>query len=428
MSFSVIFKKELKDSVTKGTLLFLFATVGGIIAFSFFMSDLPGSSDEKINIGVLNLDKGNISGNLHQILAGEANIVYPAFWDYVPISNDSEDNEIVQVVEPNATIEEAIEGTRNNGGDVLIVIEQGFDNSILNNKSGNITVYWIVDTYGAVDTMRTIKIEDLLQDVIFNLTKSLIPVDSKINSSIIMNPIDVKETTILKGETYEDTTYEQATAGIAMLQFVLPFMIIYLVMFLGTNIITAFTKERSYDTLETLLSFPIKRRDIILSKIIACIASIFIILGILNIGITILTNTLLESSATSENISLGLSSIDYFLIGVIVIASTICAMSLYVCSALFSSTGTKVFLLSLPTLCIFLIPFGLLVAFDFSSLSSMSKFVMCTIPGAQPGIAINSIVNGNYLMVMFNITYLFLFSMLMFYVAIRLFKSDRMVE
>jgi len=424
MSFRVMFKKELKDSVTRGVLLFLLMTVLGIAAFSYYSSSITSVSDDKIDIGVLNLDKGNISGEVVRILSDDSNIVYPALWDYIPVSNDTD---IIQVVEPNHTIDEAIECTRKNGGDLLIVIEDGFDESIMNNISGKISIYWIVESYGAKDTMKTIKVEDLLQTLQFNLTKTLIPSDSIINVSTIMNPIDVEESTILKGELHEGINYTDATSGIAMLQFVVPFMIIYLIMFLGTNVITAFSKERSYDTLETLLSLPVSRRDIIMSKILACIVSIFIILGILNIGISMLTYTLLNSTESS-GVSLGLSLIDYVLIGLIVIAGTICAMSLYVCSALLSSTTTKTFLLTLPTLCIFLIPFGLLVVFDYSSLSFSSKIIAATIPGAQPGIAMNSIINKNYPLVIFNISYLFSFSMIMFYVAIRLFKSDRMVE
>lgn len=419
-----MFKKELRDSVTKGVLLFLLMTVFGIAAFSYYSSSITSPSDDKIDIGVLNLDKGNISGEVVRILSDDANIVYPALWDYEPLSDD---NEITQVVEPNHTVDEAIECTRKNGGDLLIVIEDGFHESITNNISGKINIYWIVESYGAKDTTKSIKVEELLQTLQFNLTKSLIPSDSTINVSTIMNPIDVEESTIVKGELHEGVNYVDATSGIAMLQIVVPFMIMYLIMFLGTNVITAFTKERSYDTLETLLSLPVSRRDIIMTKILACIVSIFIILGILNIGISILTYTLLNATESS-GMSLGLSVIDYILIGLIVIAGTICAMSLYVCSALLSSTTTKTFLLSLPTLCIFLLPFGLLVVFDYSSLSFTSKIIALTIPGAQPGIAMNSIINKNYLLVVFNISYLFLFSMFMFYFAIKLFKSDRMVE
>lgn len=428
MSWITIFKKEMKDSLSKTMILTLvFIVLIGWLISLVLISVIPDSiGEDKAKIGIINLDGSDISNEVHGILATDADIVYPAIWDY-GVGNGSE---LVELVEPNHSIEEAIERTRKNGGNALLIIEKGFGDDILNNSPGTIKIYWIVESYGVIDMVTSAGIMLLLDNLKLNMIEVLIPNNSIVNSTIIADSFKINETTILKGETFENTSVGEAVGFVIILQVVLPLFIIIFMIFMSASIMESIAKERRSDMLETLLSFPIKRKSILIGKVLSCIVSMFIVILILQGGGSMAYMSILSDgadSATSGNIRIGLSTIDYVMLMLIMLSGILCVLSLLTCSAMLTSTNTRSFISSLPSLMLFSIPTVILMIYDFSTLSLTSKIILSVIPGSHVGIAINSVVNGNYLLAISSITYLVLFALLVFYIVIKLFKSDRVV-
>jgi ABC-2 type transport system permease protein len=419
----------MKDSLSKSLIISLFLVVFISWGISLVLVNMDWSqSSNKVNVGLVNLDRSNLSYEVDNILDCDANIIYPVSSDYEEI--EIPDSDFVELRLPEKSIEEYIEATKNNGGDALIVIEKGFGDSIVNNSLGCISVYYIVETYGVGDLITSEKILLLLEDLKLQMIYVLMPNNSPINSTIIMNSFEINETTIVKGEVFENTTATDATGFVTILQVFVPFMVLVFIMFMGASIIESIAKERRCDMLETLLSFPVKRRDIIIGKILSCIVSMFVIMLILQGGGSIAMISVISSAsdtAVIQSSGVTLSSIDYVFLMIIMLSGMLCGIALLTCSAMLTSTNTRSFFASLPSMMLFSIPTVILVIYDFSSLSLMSKLILVIIPGSHPSIAINSVINGNYVLAVGSITYLVLFSFLVFGIVLKLFKSDRVV-
>ena len=412
MSLKTLFKKEMKDSISKFGVIFIILIM--IIAWVvvFFVVNLDDTlNPKKVKIGLIDLDNTELSSEVNTILSQESNLVYS-----------------------NTSFDDAIESTRENNGIAVLVIEKGFSDLINNNTVGIIKIYWIIESYGAKDMETSREVMLLIDSLRYNMSKVLIPNDSPINSTIIMNSISINETIIFKGEMFENVSVDETAGFIAFFQIAIPSAMLMIMFMLGGSVVTSISKERNSDMLETLISFPVKRRNIIISKILSCIVSMFIYMTILMVGVALIFKSI-ESKVSEPtnggsegNIGFNLSFVDYFLFMSIMLIAILTAIALYSFSAMFTSSNNKSIVASIPLYALFIIPTGILIMFDFSTLSTNLKFLLSIIPGSHLGIAINSIINKNYALAIASITYLALFSIVMFIIVIKLFKTDRVVS
>lgn len=181
----------------------------------------------------------------------------------------------------------ALEGAKMLRSKALIVIPKGFEEGILNFGRSRVDVYAIMESvgigvmgaYAAVDgTLKTCS--DMLSAM---LISKLAP---GVEPEAIRNPLNITRYTMIKDRVV------QAPPGALFGQFMMGYgaiipMVLFILAITVTQIAaTATAVENEEKTLETLLTFPVTRYDILMAKllgssIVAILGSILFIVGFL---------------------------------------------------------------------------------------------------------------------------------------------------
>jgi len=160
----------------------------------------------------------------------------------------------------------------------LLIISVGFEKDLLSFGRANVEVYAVVESVGLGSVGAYSAIDGALKTYSDILSSTLISrIDPEVNPDIIRNPLNVTRYTIIKDTVIEASP--QALFGQLILGygFMVPMVLLILALTVTQIAATATAVENEEKTLETLLTFPVTRYDILIAKLLG--SSIVAVLG-----------------------------------------------------------------------------------------------------------------------------------------------------
>jgi ABC-2 type transport system permease protein len=396
-----LLKKELKEQLTLSSIIivaslsFMYAIIGQSIG------NIENEISKKPSIGVVNLDNGELGALVVNILRNISIVLYEG-----------------------KNVDEGIAKT-NNKGIALLVIPEDFTLQINSGIQPEIKVFWFLKGLGIMDSVSSGVVENLLNYLKNEISKSLLVKMGTKDPDFILNPVLKSDTTFLKEKNLAGISPSQLMSKISSQSTITTVIIMMLILMAGGSVISSMGLEKENKTLETLLTMPVKRTQIVFSKILSSAISGLIMAAIYMIGFSFYMKSFAIDSSNLINIGLGFY--DYFLIGILLFTALLSGISISMLLGIFSRDFKSAQSMNFPLIALAIFSMIITMFKDFSTLPFALKIITFLIPFIHPMLAIRNLMIGDHSMISWSITYTAFFAVLMIAIISKLFNSDRII-
>jgi ABC-2 type transport system permease protein len=312
---------------------------------------------------------------------------------------------------------------KENNSTQFIEIPDGFSTNMTEHTSGNLGITAIVNVYGVFQG------GSIFSDIGSAGITTLI---SSFNRVIAPNVLFTTQSTIIKGEIQQGVDPATLSGLLISQSLALPITMMIMLTYAMQIAATSVAMEKEEKTLETLLTVPVDRFAILMGKL----SSTIIVAGVASITVLIGYNYMLGSftmgipnETAIDLVKLGLvpSPVGYFLLGVSLFITLLSALALAVIVSAFSENVRGAQALIGYIYPLIFIPSFVLIYLDINALPLALKTVLYAIPYSHPIIASKAIVLGDYTTVIFGIIYVAAFTIVIMYIASRLFATEKIL-
>jgi ABC-2 type transport system permease protein len=252
------------------------------------------------------------------------------------------------------------------------------------------------------------------------------------NRYIAPDVLRTTQSTIIKGQIQQGIDPATLSGLMISQSIALPITIMIMLTYAMQIAATSVAMEKEEKTLETLLTVPVDRFAILMGKlsstiIVAGLASIAVLvgytymLGSITIGI--------PTTTPIDLVNLGLvpSAFGYVLLGISLFITLLSGLALAVIMSAFAEDVRGATALVGYIYPLIFIPSMALIYLDINTLPLAVKAIFYAIPFSQPVIASKAVVFGDYSTVIFGIIYVAAFTIVIMYVASRLFATEKIL-
>ena len=406
--FTTILLKELKELMRDPKILIgmivlpliMFPVLGLVLGYAATSAQ---EQAQKATLLVVNNDNGNWSQT------------------FVSYLNNSMNVAVIKNAPPKQVIDQNMLTYYNSTQ--FIEIPAGFSQNMTQNLNGDPNITATVNVYGVFQN-----------GGIFSSigSQGLTILVGSFNRAIAPDVVYTSQSTIIKGQVQEGVDPAMLSSLMISQAIALPLTVMIMITYAMQIAATSVAMEKEEKTLETLLSSPVDRFAILMGKvsstvIVAGIAAVTVL-----VGYSYMIGSITMGIPTSANInlvSLGLvpSAFGYILLGISLFITLLSALALAVIMSAFSENVRGAQALVGYIYPIIFIPSMALMYLDFNTLPLAAKMVLYAIPYSHPIIASQAIIMGDYTIVVFGIVYVALFTLVIMYIASRLFATEKIL-
>jgi ABC-2 type transport system permease protein len=407
--FQTILVKELKELIRDPKILIgmivlpliMFPVLGLVLGYAV---ESAQEQAQQATLLVVNNDGGNWSQTLIEYINGTG---------------------IKTVVVNNLTPEQVVtqDLLAQNNSTQFIEIPDGFSVNMTEHVNGNIEITATVNVYGVFQG------GGIFSDI---GSAGITAVISSFNRVIAPNVLYTAQSSIIKGEIQSGIDPSTLSGLMISQSLALPITMMIMLTYSMQIAATSVAMEKEEKTLETLLTVPVDRFAILMGKL----SSTVIVAGVASVTVLVGYNYMLGSitlgiptSTAVDLVNLGLvpSLFGYLLLGISLFITLLSALALAVILSAFSEDvrGAQALVGYLYPL--IFIPSMALIYLDINTLPLALKAVLYAIPYSHPVIASKAVVLGDYSTVIFGIIYVAAFTVVIMYVASRLFATEKIL-
>jgi len=317
-----------------------------------------------------------------------------------------------------ATVDEAIPLLSSNNATGIIEIPPDFSQNITMKTPAQVKFYTVFSGSG------------LFENVGSSIVSSLV---ETYNRAMAPNLLVPEDSVIVKGKRVEGISPSVLSSLVLSQAFALPITMIILLTYSMQIAATSVAMEKEEKTLETLLTLPMDRFAILAGKVsgsivVAGIGAIAYMFGF-NYYIGSFTGTIATAAPSVDLVSLGLvpSLFGYLLMGISLFVTLLAALALAVILSAFAQDVRSAQSLVSYVYPFLFIPALALMYLDINALPFGLKALFYAIPFSQPIIASKAITMGDYLTAGLGIVYVAAFTLVIMYIASRLFATEKIL-
>lgn len=329
------------------------------------------------------------------------------------------------------TVDEALEQVQNSNLTNLIIIPSGFSENITERRTADITVYTPFRGGGIAESTRSSTVNTLL-----NIFESGI-LDQRIREGFpeseaaqILNPINLEDKSIVKGKSADVRPADLFSLMISQTT-IMPVGMMTLLIFAMQLAATAVASEKEEKTLETLLTMPINRTMILAGKltgsiIVALVGAVAYLIGFsyyMNSFTGMGPDVVIDLAA----IGLAPSLASYAILGVSLFMALLSALALAISLSVFAEDVRGAQALVGPLSMLFIVPMIFTMFTDITALPFPLSIILLAIPFTHPMLAANVSFTGNYVGAIGGIAYMAIFTIIVLYVAAKLFGTEKIL-
>ena len=408
--FQTILIKELKELIRDPKILLgmiilpliMFHVLGAVLGYA---AQTAQEQAKKATLLIVNNDNGNWSQTLINFL------------NY----NNSIKVTVINNTTPQQVITQNLLAQYNSTQ--FIEIPAGFSTNMTAHTDGNPNITATINAYGVFSG----------GGIFSNIASSTITIlVNSFNRYIAPDLVHTTQSTIIKGEI--QTGIDPATlTGLMISQSIaLPVTIMIMLTYAMQIAATSVAMEKEEKTLETLLTVPVDRFAILMGKL----SSTIIVAGVAAVTVMIGYNYMLGSitlgipSATSiDLVKLGLvpSPLGYLLLGTSLFVTLLSGLALAVIMSAFAEDVRGATALVGYIYPLIFIPAMALMYLDINTLPLALKAILFAIPYSQPIIASKAVIMSDYTTAIFGIIYVAAFTLVVMYIASRLFATEKIL-
>jgi len=363
-----------------------------------------------ISIAVMDLDKGPVAQNLTNFLT--ALNVTIAEVDYLNFT-------------------EAVNYVQQSNVTGLVVIPSGFSNNITEGLKAELDVYTVFRGGSIVESTSSSMISALLNTFEEGLVVQKVREKFPEAPQTVLNPVEMSENSIIKGKPVN--VNPSVLFGLMTLQSTgMPVGIMMLLVFAMQLAATSVASEKEEKTLETLLSLPINRFTILAGKLTGSIVVAVIGAAAYIVGFNYYMSSFMGMMPTEigvdlATIGLAPTPISYLLLGASLFVSLLSALALAISISIFAEDVRGAQALVGPLSMLLIFPMIIMMFTDVYALPFPLMIVLLAIPFTHPMLASKVAFTGDYLTAVIGIAYVSVFTIVVLYIAARLFGTEKIL-
>ncbi len=327
-------------------------------------------------------------------------------------------NGSLRVEETNAsTANDAVQQMAMYNASEMIEIPYNFSHNMSMNMAVQVKFYSIFSGGGVFEGLGSSIVDSLVEQFNRNVAPDLIVPEPSV---------------IIKGKIAENIDPRMLSNLMISQAIALPITILILLTYSMQIAATSVAMEKEEKTLETVLTLPVDRFSILMGKlsgsiIVAGVGALAYMVGF-NYYMGSLTG-LSQAGAGPDLASLGLvpSLFGYVLLGISLFITLLSALALAVILSAFAEDVRSAQSLVSYVYPLIFIPSLVLMYVDINTLPVWLKLVLYAIPFSQPIIASKAVIMGDYLTAGLGIVYVVAFTLVIMYIASRLFATERIL-
>ena len=347
-------------------------------------------------------------------------------WSHVFVSylNSTMNVKAVNNTSPQSVIDQGMLAHYNSS--TFIVVPAGFSSNITRHNAGEWNITGTVDTYGVFNGGGGI-----FSGIGGTTVTAAV---AGFNRAVAPDVVSVSESSVIKGTITEGVSVSVLSSLLITQSIALPITIMVMLTYAMQIAATSVAMEKEEKTLETLLTTPVDRFAILMGKV----SSTIIVAGVAAVTVLIGYNYMLGSLSTGiagntggsvDLVALGLvpSVGGYILLGISLFFTLLSALALAVVMSAFSENVRGAQALVGYIYPLIFLPAMALIYLDVNTLPLALKAVFYAIPYSHPILAAKAVVTGDYGTVVFGIVYVAIFTVVIMYVASRLFATEKIL-
>ncbi len=411
--------KEVKELIRDPKILI------GVILMPIIMFPIMGSA---INISTTSVQRALITASF-AIYNEDEGTVTESLLNYlyrnntvIPIEADGIENALIKYQETNAT--------------TLLWIKEGYSSNISNGLKGELKVYANLKSLSIAETSSTDAIGSLLNYYAYflslaNINNLLEQAGASGEASIVRNPLSVDYQSIIKGNVI-DVAPSQIVQVIMSQSVMLPVMVMVMLMFAIQMAATSIAIEKEQKTLETLMTLPVSRMVILSGKlagsiVVAVAGAIAYMIGFGYYMTAAFSFAPELTTMSTQDIALSIQPLGTLLLGVNIFVTLVSGLALAISLATFTdnvrSAQSLTGFLTIPVI----LPAIILMFSDISMLPRSIQTILLIIPYTHSIIASKAAFLGNYYLVLRSIGYITVFTIVVLFIAARIFSTERII-
>jgi ABC-2 type transport system permease protein len=407
-SLGNIMKKEIKEILTPATIapIILMAVLFGSLGNA--IGGIEDQLSQKPAIGLINEDDGMFSKIAESVVQNQTNVVFES--------------------QTLADKESGLKTVSEHNGVALLYIQKNFTENILHDSRGRIEVFWIMKGAGILDSIPSESIEGLLHQINLVISKTLIEKNTTVNATFALDPSLRIDTTYYKDKTFTGISPGTITGILSSQSTFVPLIIMIIIMMSGGTVISSMALEKENKTLETLLTLPVKRVNIVVGKLAASalVGLLLAVIYMLGLGYYVRSFSFgVDTSAVGLDLSF--STTDLILMGLLLFVTLLAALSLCMFLGTLAKNYKSAQTLTFPVVIMVLIPYFVTMMKDFDTLPGALQVLIFAIPFSHPMMATRALIFNDYGFVIAGLIYVTIFAIVMISIVVWIFKTDKII-
>lgn len=274
--------------------------------------------------------------------------------------------------------------------DAILIIWDGFSESLVSNSRANVTVIDVIRYVGLTSTLKSTTVLSLLNDAIADVLLRSYGVNLSI--SYVKSPTNPSFMSYVASRDELVLGYQQVLMQLGLTSFILPLVMMIVTITVLQMAATSTAVENEEKTLEVLLTLPVSRFKILLSKllgsfIVALVGSTFNILGFI-LYIYIFSTTITVSTVdgglglTPSLYLLEFTSAIYLIVSLVLASLAMAALGTTI--GVLSSDVRIATTISGPIVMLVILPGYYLMFTDTMKLEVHLRYLLYALPFTQP--------------------------------------------
>lgn len=317
----------------------------------------------------------------------------------------------------------------------LIVIPKGFESSVKEGVAEKIKVYTIIRSFSMTSGQSYATLMAAVAAA--NEAISNVALQQKIPNA---DPVQLKnlikpDEFIIVGDRQANVSPNLIMGFVTQQTTFIPIILFFVIVFSSQMIATAIATEKENKTLETLLTAPVSRKAIVISKMMGAGIVALLASGIYMVGFKSYVGGLSGQTQTAtadisniiKDLGLSITPQGYILLGLSLFAGILIALAISLILGAFAEDVKSVAGLTTPIMILVLIPYFLTLFMDINSLPPTLRNITLAIPFSHVFLAAPNLFLHHYAAVVWGIFYQLLWFAAAVIVAAKIFSTDKIV-
>ena len=329
-------------------------------------------------------------------------------------------------------VDGALAEARADGIAWVIAFPAGLEQRVERHEPAEIEVYGLVSGFSVAQSMKGLKVNELVRAVNDDLVRDRLEgTFPDADPGQLSEPLAAREFVVVRDRVVPGNP--ALLSGLVMSRMMMIPVVLMLVIILASQMIaSSIGQEKENKTLETLLTVPVSRLNIVLGKMLGASVFALVATGIFMAAFSYYMGSVigdgLETGAGALGaLGLGMTIQAYVLVGAALFLAVLAALSVVTILAALADDARSAQVATLPVTMLVMLPYFLTTFFDIRAAALPLKLLVYAIPFSYPFLVPRAVMFGEYGEVCFGFAYMALFAVAMVWLATRLMSGDRVL-